>query len=195
VDRLDRAYTESIKEYDRLVTWISGGMLGLSVTFAERLGPRTQEGSTALLAWGWIVLGGALLMSLWSQYASSRVQSWRRRELDYLQVEEAKRPAGWREEAGRLDVIAGIYGKATKYLTFVSGLLLVGGFMLLARYAFVNVSGRSNEHAVAELRGEPGPIKTTDFPVPERRGLEDIPEPLPRPVVIQQPTDPGSEKK
>src|SRR5258708_6383744 len=72
-ERLDRAYTESIKEYDRLVTWGSGGALALSVTFIERYGsPTAQVGSLRLLGAGWIALGAALLLSLWSQYFSSR---------------------------------------------------------------------------------------------------------------------------
>jgi hypothetical protein len=34
------AYASSINEYNRLVTWISGGALGLSITFVEKLSPQ-----------------------------------------------------------------------------------------------------------------------------------------------------------
>ena len=33
------AYAASMNEYNRLVTWISGGALGLSITFVEKLSP------------------------------------------------------------------------------------------------------------------------------------------------------------
>ena len=140
---------------------------------------------------------GALLTSLWSQYASSRVHSWRRRELDHLQTQLADRPAVWANEAWRLDLISRAYGKATKWLTLVSGILLVGGFMFLARYAFLNVSDRTdvNRVVVQQDRDDRRPPTTTvPAPVPEKRGLEDIPEPLPRPAT-QTPTTGGSEKK
>jgi hypothetical protein len=42
-ERLDRAYTESIREYDRLVTWASGGALLVSVTFLEKLAPNPRR--------------------------------------------------------------------------------------------------------------------------------------------------------
>ena len=195
LDRLDRAYTDSIKEYDRLVTWISGGALGVSVTFAERLGPQVRDGTEWLLAAGWITLGGALLTSLWSQYASSRVHSWRRRELDHLQTEIVNRPVAWEQEARRLNLVSRLYGRTTKWLTFASGVLLVGGFMLLARYAFLNVSPQpANQNVVQQDRDERRPPIRVPDPVPEKRGLEDLPEPLPRPST-QTPTTGGSEKK
>jgi hypothetical protein len=90
---LDRADTDSMKEYDRLVTWTSGGALLASITFLEKIAPGPTQSTAWLPTTGWALLPArrALLMSLTSQYASSRVHSWRMRELDHLQTGEEDR--------------------------------------------------------------------------------------------------------
>lgn len=174
VDRLDRAYTESIKEYDRLVTWASGGALALSVTFTDRLSAHPQAASIWWIGAGWIVLGLALLSSLWSQYFSSRLHSSRWDELDHLQMPIEKRPEDWRDEAIRFDRRARLNAKITKWLTVSSGLLLFGGLMLLARFAYLNMS--------ASVAPKDAPYEALKIPpVPEKKGLGDLPEPVRRP--------------
>src|SRR5437773_510701 len=90
-DALVLSYKESMKEYDRLVTWASAGALGLSITFLEKFGQNADKGTAWLLGTGWLALGAAFAASLWSQYFSSRIHSWSRRELDYLQIDPLKR--------------------------------------------------------------------------------------------------------
>src|SRR5437868_6260127 len=58
-EELRRSYTSSMNEYDRLVTWISGGALGLSVTFIERFAPKTRADTAWMLMWGWSLLAAA----------------------------------------------------------------------------------------------------------------------------------------
>jgi hypothetical protein len=138
-ERLDRAYTDSIREYDRLVTWVSGGALLVSITFVEKLAPHPIPATAWLLGLSWALLAGALLLSLISQYASSRVHSWRMGELDHLQKPLAERPANWSAEAGRLSRGARVWALATKWTTALSGLVLVAGMVALSRFAFQNV--------------------------------------------------------
>ena len=140
LDRLDRAYTESIREYDRLVTWASGGALLVSVTFLEKIAPKPRPETAWLLGASWLLLATALLLSLASQYASSRVHSWRMNELNHLQQPGEQRSDTWFAEAGRLDRGARLWGRATKWSTFFSGIVLVGGLLVLARFAFINTS-------------------------------------------------------
>lgn len=140
LDRLDRAYTDSIKEYDRLVTWASGGALLISVTFLEKLAPRPRPDTASLLNGSWLLLAGALLLSLASQYASSRVHSWRMNELNHLQQPAEQRADDWRREADRLNRAASLWGRATKWSTFLSGIVLVIGLIVLSRFAFLNTS-------------------------------------------------------
>jgi len=134
------AYAASINEYNRLVTWISGGALGLSITFVEKLSPQIRPGSAWMLITGWAFLGVALLTSLFSHYAGSRVHSWRLRELDHFQTPADQRNEAWLAEAARFGRLAGYYGRTTKILTIASGLFLVGGFMFLAGFAYASVS-------------------------------------------------------
>ena len=48
-DRLDRGYTDSMNQYDKLVPWASGGALVLSVTFIEKFGQNANPNSGWLL--------------------------------------------------------------------------------------------------------------------------------------------------
>ena len=123
-DALGLSYKESIREYDRLVTWLSAGALGLSITFPEKFGQGADSGTRWLLGAGWTALALAFGSSLWSQYCSSRLHSWKLRELRHLQLPAADRSKTWANEAVRLDAVAGRYGTATKWPTFVSGVLV-----------------------------------------------------------------------
>jgi len=169
---MDLAYTESIREYDRLVTWSSAGALGLSITFLEKFGNGADRASTWWLAAGWVSLGLALASSLWSQYFSSRIYSWRRNELDHLQLQPEDRSETWETKAVRLDRVASKYALATKLLTVASGVLLVGGMMFIARFAFLN----------APFSAAGGAPERPPVVVPgEKKGQDYNPEPVPRP--------------
>ena len=122
------------------MTWASGGALLVSVTFLEKLAPRPRPDTAWLLNASWQWLAAALLLSLASQYASSRVHSWRMRELQHLQEGVDERSENWTVEAGLNDRSARLWGKATKWSTFLSGIVLVIGLMVLSRFAFLNTS-------------------------------------------------------
>jgi hypothetical protein len=137
-ERLDRAYTDSMKEYDRLVTWASGGALLASITFLEKIAPRPTQSTAWLLGTGWALLVSSFLMSLTSQYASSRVHSWRMRELDHLQLKEEDRSDDWDSVAATLYRGCAAWGKSTKWLTFLSGVVLVAAAIFLSLFAYQN---------------------------------------------------------
>jgi hypothetical protein len=183
------SYTESIREYDRLVTWASAGALGLSVTFLEKFGQDADVRTAWWLGVGWASLLAAFATSLWSQYASSRIHSWRRNELDHLQLEPAKRLTTWQTEAVRLHRVASRYGFATKWLTFISGVLLVGGIMFVATFAFLNAPFKPAENTTSDAP------RTVAVPVTEKKGLEYIPEPVPRPQSTPPTGPPPQEKR
>jgi len=127
-----------MREYDRLVTWASGGALLASITFVEKLAPQPRPETAYLLGVSWALLATALLLSLTSQYASSRVHSWRMNELDHLQAGVDERTDSWVLEAGRLLRGAKVWGKTTKWSTFLSGVALVAGMVVLSIFAFEN---------------------------------------------------------
>jgi hypothetical protein len=59
-------------------------------------------------------------------------------ELDHLQSEVEKRTDSWAPEAGRLLRGVKVWGKVTKWSTFLSGVALVGGMVVLSILAFEN---------------------------------------------------------
>jgi hypothetical protein len=177
-DALGLSYRESIREYDRLVTWASAGALGLSITFLEKFGKGADSRTAWLLGVGWISLGLSFATSLSSQYASSRIYSWARKELDHLQLAPADRTETWATEAVRLDRKASRYNTATRWLTFMSGVLLVGGIMLVTTFAFLDAPFKPA--GVIPDKPVDAP-RTTEMTVPEKRGWEYLPEPVLRP--------------
>lgn len=184
-ESLGLAYTESIREYDRLVTWASAGALGLSITFLDKFGDGADSETAWLLGTGWALLGAAFATSLWSQFASSRIHSWRRNELDHLQLEPQERSEMWSAQAIRLDRVASRYGAWTKRLTFMSGVLLVGGMMFIATFAFLNAP-------FADSKG--GPQRPPAVGPTEKKGQEYNPEPVPKPQSTP-PKDPTPQEK
>ena len=132
-----------MNQYDKLVPWASGGALVLSVTFIEKFGQNASPNTGWLLGTSWVLLGLSLLSSLLSQYASTRMYSWRLRELENVQRPLDSRAESCAGEALRLNRLAGLWGTATKWFTFLSGVvLLVGGLMCLARFAYLNAPFR-----------------------------------------------------
>ena len=119
------AYTASMNEYDRLVTWASAGALAVSMSFLEKFGNKADPRTAWLLGLSWSLLAGSFAMSLWSQYFSSRAHSWALRKLDHQQIAAAERKPDWAAQAKRLEGIGHRYGKATRWLTFLSGIALV----------------------------------------------------------------------
>jgi len=195
-DALAVYYRESIQEYDRLVTWASAGALGLSITFLEKFGQGADSRTKWLLAAGWTLLCLAFATSLWSQYASSRIHSCRRKELDHLQLAVADRKEMWAEEAVRLERTAKRYGVVTRRLTFTSGMLLVGGIMLVATFAFLNAPFKP----AGVIPDKPATApRTTELTIPEKRGTEYLPEPVLRPQSppppSKKPVAPAKEKR
>jgi hypothetical protein len=184
-EALRRDYTESIREYDRLVTWASGGALALSIGFLEKFGQNANPASKWWLGAGWTLLGLAFASSLWSQYFSSRIHSWRGNELEHLQQAPESRGETWATRAIQLDRVATRYGLTTKALTFVSGVLLVGGIMSVTVFAFHNAPFTT----AVNTTGRP------DVPITDKKGLEYHPEPVPRPQPAQQPTTQQPQEK
>lgn len=182
-------YNTSMKEYDRLVTWISAGALALSVTFAEKVGLQTSPRYFWLLGCGWALLGVTLLTSLISQYTSTRIHTWKIRELEHLQATVEERAEDWSSVALALERKARFYADWTKRLNVVVAPLLVGGLMSLAVFAFTNLPILTNTNESRD-----GNRRTQVYEVPEKRGLEDLGEPLPRPAADRTPRQPVNDK-
>jgi hypothetical protein len=181
-ESLVAAYTSSINEYDRLVTWASAGALGLSISFLEKFGTNADPTTAWMLGLGWGSLSAAFALSLWSQYTSSRLHSWKCRELDHCQLSVAVRLPNWADEAARLDKRGRLYGKATRWMTFVSGLALVGGIVTIASFAFLNAPFKDAGSGVSQA---------TTTVATDKKGLDYTPPPVPRPTTTTTTTVPA----
>lgn len=191
-DHMVLFYKESMQEYDRLVTWASAGALGLSITFLEKFGQGADSRTKWLLGSGWLLLGASFATSLWAQYFSSRIHSSAMTELDHLQLAPTARSNTWAARAVRLDRTVRRYSAAVKWLTFISGVLLVGGIMSVATFAFLNAPFKPagvipDKPAVAP--------RTTEMTIPEKRGTEYLPEPVRRPQSPPPVKEPTPQKK
>ena len=131
-------YLESMKQYDRLVPWLSGGALVASIAIVERAslipsGPVTR----VLLGLSWTALLLALASSIWGAYFSTRIHTSSEALLrleqkenlsdsdrvEYAKRERSKRWAGW----------------WTKFCNVFSGAAVVVGVALLGIYISVEL--------------------------------------------------------
>lgn len=141
--RNNDGYLDSMSKYDKLVPWASGGALVLSATFLSTLVGGASESTKWFLAGSWGSLLVSLLSSLGSQYASTRIYSWRNRYLEVLQkpLEPSAKPnvkEDWEKQARYYDWLASRNGRRTRRLNECAGLSLVLGLLLLVTFAFLN---------------------------------------------------------
>ncbi len=67
IDLMAKAWTD----FDKTLLAISGGSLGLSLTFVEKIVPMDRATDVWMLVASWLFLGSAMLLALFSHYASA----------------------------------------------------------------------------------------------------------------------------
>ena len=119
---LVQAHHTASQDYDKAVMWLAGGALALSITFVHDVAPQPTRESLLAYAWGFLAASLVLILSsfLTSQVALARM-------IDHVDRAEPPEdaPRGWR--------------KVTYSLNGASGLALVIGIGLLAKFAFYNL--------------------------------------------------------
>ena len=68
LEKIDEKYEAAMAQYDRLVPWVSGGALVLSLSFVENFSILAPPWSKYILGGAWLLLVGSLLSSIYSQY-------------------------------------------------------------------------------------------------------------------------------
>lgn len=58
-------------EFDRRLILLSGGALGLSITFIENIVGSSEPNGVHIIVWGWALLAGCLLLALINNYIRS----------------------------------------------------------------------------------------------------------------------------
>jgi len=70
-----KGYAEAMAQYDRLIPWASAGALVISFTFVSDFADVAPTWTKWMLAVAWLALAGALVCSIFSQYASPASRS------------------------------------------------------------------------------------------------------------------------
>ena len=133
LERNDQLYHDAMTKFDKLVPWVSGGALVVSLQFATPLARVAASSTTWILIVGWSALVLALLCSISSQYFSTRIQVATR---THLQLQQTPPAAGaddskWRKDIRRAQCWVSIWGCATKGCNDVVIYLLLVGFLAL----------------------------------------------------------------
>lgn len=77
-----RIAEKSEDDFERLITYISAGALGLSITFIEKLVPLNNSLHSEFLITGWILLALTLILNLFSHNYSSRMSAKSENDFD-----------------------------------------------------------------------------------------------------------------
>lgn len=123
-----KEYADSVSNssasFDRAVTTLSAGALGLSITFVDQIAP-SDPVSPGWLALAWVSFTVALVFSLYSSLTSE----YAHRAL--IQQIDADVPLG--------ELKLGVLGWATHVLNVASACLVGAGAGFLAYFAYVNL--------------------------------------------------------
>lgn len=140
--KLSATYSKIWEDYDKLVIALSGGALGISITFFEKFigSKKAADISDLLLAWNcWTVSLATILLS----YLSSIGAYWYLFK-DYETRIKSKRPGGY------FDLIRSIMG-------LLAGFFLILGIVFMHNFANANIK-ETNAMPKSGTIKSPGPI-------------------------------------
>ncbi len=118
--------SKSDDDFEKYITFISSGALGLTITFIDKITPLEEAIYFWLIAVGWILLAITLLVNLFSHYQSSRFTEKSIDEIDdnidYFEL---------RKNLERRNRIIDFYNKASIYSLFI-------GVIFILLYVIIN---------------------------------------------------------
>ena len=137
-DELRQSYQAEMREFDKLIPWVSGGGLFVSVTLIERFAPEPTYPS--LLIAGVSFLVACLVTSVSSHYSSSREFSYAGWVWRYVQ-EDIEADAKGLEESDAINAMKRslFFGKFTKRLNELTLFFLSLGLVFIVAFAILNV--------------------------------------------------------
>lgn len=143
-EKIDEKYEAAMAQYDRLVPWVSGGALVLSLSFVENFSILAPSWSKYILGGAWLLLVGSLLSSIYSQYSSTRIKVWSKKYLQLRQShpsndENNKKINDWRSKALEYKNKTKSSARNTTILNVLAGSLLVAGLLALGAFAIFAV--------------------------------------------------------
>lgn len=127
-DQLVQAYMEESKAFDKAVMTLSGGTLGLSLTFIKDVVREPRPGTITLLALAWTALGFSIVAILISMLTSQGALRKAIQQVDEGQRKDLQvQPGGWRSWL-------------TSGLNVGAGMGFVLGVVFLAWFAIANMA-------------------------------------------------------
>lgn len=118
--------SKSDDDFEKYITFISSGALGLTITFIDKISPLNDSTAIWLIATGWILLTFTLLINLLSHFLSSRYNEKTIQDID--------------DDFDYEDVVDGIdkRNKIISNLNLISIILLGLGILSILTYIIIN---------------------------------------------------------
>jgi len=131
-DFLQTAYKDQSDAYDKAVMTLSGGALGVSMTFIKDLVPTPISATLWLLGSAWASFGVSVLAILISMFTSQLAIKKAMKQVDAGTI-RTERPGKW-------------YGRVTASLNVLAGLGFAVGVMFLVWFALQNLGSVTAPH-------------------------------------------------
>jgi hypothetical protein len=112
-------------QYDKAVLTLSGGAIGISITFTKELIGKDHLNAPNWLVTAWLCWSASLAAILWSFYTSAKAM-----ETAILQTDQH---ALYRERRG------GIFDWLTRYLNAIAGALFIFGLVSITVFVRLNL--------------------------------------------------------
>ncbi|MFO0477636.1 MAG: hypothetical protein ACK50L_02480 [Bacteroidota bacterium] len=118
IEQLYKGYTYSSEQFDKAILFVSSGILGISITFIEKIVLLSSSQHNWLLLLSWLLEATTIALFTINHYVS--VQSFNKA------IKNAYNETG-------------IESKSIKYLNLASIITLILGLILLIIFIFINI--------------------------------------------------------
>ena len=118
IDQLYKGYTYSSAQFDKAILFVSSGILGISITFIEKIALLSTSQHNWLLLLSWLLEATTIALFTINHYVS--VQSFNKA------IKNAYNETGFES-------------KSIKYLNLASIITLILGLILLIIFIFINI--------------------------------------------------------
>lgn len=119
--------SKSDDDFEKYITFISSGALGLTLVFIEKIVPLKNAIFIWLLALGWFTLAFTLILNLYSHYLSSKYSAQSIDDI-YNEIEYEK-----------LEKNINTRNKTIEFLNILSIILLLIGILCILIFSTVNI--------------------------------------------------------
>lgn len=124
--------SKSDDHFEKAITFITSGALGLTLTFHDKIVPFANAICTYLIAIGWLLLVATLFVNLYSHYQSSKSTDETLDDVDDV-IDYKLKYEGFRNRVNKRNKIINILNKTSIYL-------LGMGLFIIITYVSINLN-------------------------------------------------------